>query len=166
MKITDEDKDKLIKVIELRSSESSEDKTMNSEIETPEFDSSNSQSSSPKIQFGCQDNCCKSKSVNILTKQEEQEELFIDLISKVKNPELKSKYLKKLRKVISQEEPIQSTSQKISLNTTLEKFNKKKEVTLQDLQSKVKVVKKENFELKQISQKLQVENYEIKQRFA
>ncbi|XP_008233166.1 PREDICTED: uncharacterized protein LOC103332224 [Prunus mume] len=81
--------------------------------------------------------------------QEEQEELLIDLISRVENPELKSEYLKKLRKVISQESPSSSIPQPIILNTTLEKFNRKKEVTLQDLQLEVKMVKKEIVELKQ-----------------
>lgn len=77
-------------------------------------------------------------------KQEEQEELLIDLISKVENPELKFEYLKKLRKVIGQESPSKSTPQSISLNTTLEKFSRKKEVTLQDLQLEAKLVKKRN----------------------
>lgn len=32
------------------------------------------------------DNCCNTKTINVLTKQEEPEELLIDLISKVENP--------------------------------------------------------------------------------
>ncbi|BBG96467.1 Excinuclease ABC, C subunit [Prunus dulcis] len=101
LKITDEDKEKLVKILELRNSKSSENETMVSNTESKEFNYSDSQ------------------------------------ISSLENPELKSKYLKKLRKVISQEEPSPSTPQKKSLNTTLERFNKRKEVTLQDLHPEV-----------------------------
>ncbi|CAL8993769.1 unnamed protein product, partial [Prunus brigantina] len=99
LKITDEEKDKLIKVLELRNSESSENETIVANSESESYQSSNSQSSSPQVQFGCKDKYCnRIKSVSVLTKQEEQEELLIDLISKVENPELKSEYLKKLKK--------------------------------------------------------------------
>ena len=56
--------------------------------------------SSPDITFGCQD-ACVCKTINVLSKQEEQEELLIDLISKIDNPELKVEYLKKLNKLIT-----------------------------------------------------------------
>ncbi|CAL8993918.1 unnamed protein product, partial [Prunus brigantina] len=163
LKITDEEKEKLIKVLELRDSGISDDETIvaSSESESDQF--SDSQSSSPNIQIGCKDKCCnRLKSISVLTKQEEHEELLIDLNSKVENPELKSEYLKKLRKVISSENPSQSVPQPISLNSTLEKFAKKKEITLQDLQLEVKMVKKEIVELKHISHKLQNENHAIK----
>ncbi|CAL8118500.1 unnamed protein product [Prunus armeniaca] len=162
--IADEDKEKLIKVLELRDSETSNVETLFASSESESDQSSDSQPSSPNIQIGCTDKCCnRLKSISVLTKQEEQEELLIDLISKIENPDLKADYLKKLRKVISQESPRQSTPQPISLNTTLERFAKKKEVTLQDLQLEVKMVKKEIVELKQMSHKLQSENYAIKQ---
>ncbi|BBH05339.1 Leucine-rich repeat protein kinase family protein [Prunus dulcis] len=127
--------------------------------------SSDSQPSSPHIQLGCKDNCCNPmKSISVLTKQEEQEELLIDLICKVENPELKAEYLKKFRKLLSQEGPSQSPPpQKISLNTTLERFSRKRDITLHDLHSEVKLIKKEIVDLKQLSQKLQSENHEIRQ---
>ncbi|CAL9001840.1 unnamed protein product, partial [Prunus brigantina] len=159
-----EEKENLIKVLELRDSEMSEVETTvaSSESESDQF--SDSQPSSPDIQIGCKDKCCnRLKSISVLTKQEEQEELLIDLISKVENPELKSEYLRKLRKVISHESQGQSTPTPISLNSTLEKFAKRKEVTLQDLHLEVKLIKKEIVEIKQESRKLQVENYAIKQ---
>ncbi|CAL9012685.1 unnamed protein product [Prunus brigantina] len=106
-----EEKEKLIKVLELRDSEISDIETIVASSESDSDQSSDSQSSSPNIQFGCKDKCCnRLKSISVLTKQEEQEELLIDLISKVENPELKSEYLKKLRKVISHE------SQRADLN--------------------------------------------------
>ncbi|CAL9028495.1 unnamed protein product, partial [Prunus brigantina] len=167
LQITDEERAKLIKVLELRNSESENELTMIShpESSSPESESSDSQLSSPNIQLGCKDKCCNTlKSISVLTKQEEQEELLIDLISKIENPELKSEYLKKLRKIITQEastsQPSPST---ISLNTTLERFHKKKDISLHDLHTEVKLVKKEILELKQISYKLQTENYDIRQ---
>ncbi|CAL9002903.1 unnamed protein product [Prunus brigantina] len=163
LKITDEEKEKLVKVLELRDSEISNDDSIVPSSESESDQLSDSQSSSPNIQIGCKDKCCsRLKSISVLTKQEEQEELLIDLISKIENPELKSEYLKKLRKVISNESPSQSVPQPISLNSTLEKFAKKKEVTLQDLHLEVKIVKKEIAELKQMSHKLQHENSAIK----
>ncbi|CAL9013021.1 unnamed protein product [Prunus brigantina] len=88
LKITDEDKEKLIKVLELRNSESSDVETIVASSESESFQSSSdSQSSSPQVQFGCKDKCCnRLKSISVLTKQEEQEELLIELISKVENP--------------------------------------------------------------------------------
>ncbi|KAI5338517.1 hypothetical protein L3X38_017788 [Prunus dulcis] len=104
------------------------------------------------------------KTISVLTKQEEQEELLIDLICKVENPELKAEYLKKFRKLLSQEGPsLSPPPQKISLNTTLERFSRKRDITLHDLHSEVKLIKKEIVDLKQLSQKLQSENYEIRQ---
>ncbi|KAI5327771.1 hypothetical protein L3X38_027167 [Prunus dulcis] len=164
--ITEEDKNKLIQVLELRDSEMSDVESLISSSESEFSQSSDSQPSSPRVQFGCTDKCCnRLNSVLVLTKQEEQEELLIDLIGRVQNPELKSEYLKKLKKVLSQDSQssLSSTPQPISINTTLEKFNRRKDVTLHDLQSEVKQVKKEIVELKQISQQLQTENYTIKQ---
>ncbi|KAI5322802.1 hypothetical protein L3X38_031874 [Prunus dulcis] len=166
LQITKEDKDKLIQVLELRDSEMSDVESLIPSSESESSQSSDSKHSSPQVQFGCTDECCnRLKSVLVLTKQEEQEELLVDLIGKVQNPELKSEYLKKLKKILSQEGQSSSSPapQPISINTTLEKFNRRKDVTLHDLQSEVKQVKKELAELKQISQQLQAENYTIKQ---
>ncbi|CAL9010817.1 unnamed protein product [Prunus brigantina] len=136
LKITDEEKDNLIKVLELRNSESSENETMVSSPESVNYESSDSQSSSPRIQLGCRDKCCNTlKQISVLTKQEEQEELLIDLISKIENPDLKSEYLRKLRKIITQDTGTSHPSPVINLSSTLERFNKKKEVSLHDLHS-------------------------------
>jgi hypothetical protein len=40
-----------------------------------------SNKSGPDISFGCKDTCCKT--IGVLTKEEEQEELLLDLISKI-----------------------------------------------------------------------------------
>jgi hypothetical protein len=92
------------------------------------------------------------KKVNFLTKQEEQEELLINLICKIENPELKSEYLVKLKKLLTKEEPSKEKTSKppISLSKTLENFNrlKSKEVTIQDLQQEVNQIKSEIRDLK------------------
>ena len=92
------------------------------------------------------------KKVNFLTKQEEQEELLINLISKIENLELKSEYLVKLKKLLTKEEPSKEKTSKppISLSKTFEKFNriKSKEVTIQDLQQEVNQIKSEIRDLK------------------
>ncbi len=67
------------------------------------YQSASENSSSPNIELGCKDSCCKT--VNVLTKQKEQEELQINLISKLENPKLRSKYLVKFTKLLSMEEP-------------------------------------------------------------
>jgi hypothetical protein len=67
------------------------------------YQSARENSSSPNIELGCKDSCYKT--VNVLTKQEEQEELLINLISKLENTKLRSKYLVKFTKLLTMEEP-------------------------------------------------------------
>jgi hypothetical protein len=71
---------------------------------------------------------------SVLTKSEEQENLFITLISKIENPELKEEYLKKLKKTMIKE-TIKPSKSNISLDETLEKFSKQKSkvATISDL---------------------------------
>ena len=82
----------------------------NYEIESSSSDEySSSSSSSPDIKLSCNDNCCKAinvitKSLNVLTKQEEQEELLLEAISKINDPELKASMLYKLKKMLSKKE--------------------------------------------------------------
>jgi len=45
-----------------------------------------------------------------MTKEEEQEELLLDLISKIENHELKRQYLEKLRKLLTKREVNKSKS--------------------------------------------------------
>jgi hypothetical protein len=53
------------------------------------------------VKIGCFDSCCnKTKTCNVLTKNEEQENLLITLISKIEDTELKEEYLKKLKKTM------------------------------------------------------------------
>ncbi len=97
-----------INFFELRNTDSENDISPK-EIESSSFDEYSSSSSSPDIKLGCTDNCCKSinvitKSLNVLTKQEEQEELLLEAISKINDPKLKANMLHKLRKMINKKE--------------------------------------------------------------
>jgi hypothetical protein len=104
-----------------------------------------------------------------LTKEEEQEELLLDLISMIENPELKRQYLEKLRKLLTKREVNKSKSLEISLSNTLKRFDKPKEqITIKDLQlevnqikSEIKILKEENQELKQDVNFLKIE-YKLK----
>jgi hypothetical protein len=101
-----------------------------------------------------------------MTKEEEQEELLLDLISKIENPELKRQYLEKLRKLLTKREKNKSKSPEISLSNTLKRFDKPKEqITIKDLQlevnqikSEIKILKEENQELKQDVNLLKIEH--------
>ena len=63
------------------------------------YQSADDSSDSPNIKIGCRDSCCNViKTINILTKSEENESLLITLISQIENPKLKQQYLNKLKK--------------------------------------------------------------------
>jgi len=128
------------------------------------YRSCSSNESGPDISFGCNDTCCKI--IGVMTKEEEQEELLLDLISKIENPELKRQYLEKLRKLLTKREKNKSKSPEISLSNTLKRFDKPKEqITIKDLQlevnqikSEIKILKEENQELKQDVNLLKIEH--------
>ena len=63
------------------------------------FQSADDSSDSPNVIIGCRDSCCNViKSINVLTKGEENESLLIKLISQIQNPELQEEYLDKFKK--------------------------------------------------------------------
>ena len=69
------------------------------------YQSTDETSNSPNIKIGCRDSCCNVvKSVNVLTKSEENESLLIKLISQIENPELQKEYLDKLKKNLIKDE--------------------------------------------------------------
>ena len=105
------------------------------------YQSANDSSDSPNIKIGCRDSCCNViNSVNTLTKSKENEKLIIQLINQIQNPELQKEYLDKFKK-------LKST---INFEETLERFHKKKskDLTVNDLQSEITVVKQEMLDLK------------------
>ena len=82
---------------------------------------------SPNFKIGCRDSCCNViKTVNVLTKSEENESLLITFISQIEKSELKQEYLNKLKKNLIKDENVKKLKSTISFQETLERFNKKK----------------------------------------
>ena len=110
LNINDNDKEDLFRILESRSSASSKDDFLSST--DSDYHSNSETSDSPNIKIGCRDSCYNTinvlpegrKTINVLTKGEEQENLLINLISQIDNPELKEEYLKKLKKTMIKDE--------------------------------------------------------------
>jgi hypothetical protein len=98
---------------------------------------------------------------SVLTKSEEQENLFLTLISKIEDPELKEKYLKKLKK----KDANKHSESKISLDETLEKFSKQKSkvATVSNLQHEISNIKKDIVDLKKDFHNLKIDNKNLEQ---
>ena len=91
------------------------------------YQSASDSSDSPNIKIGCRDSCCNViKSVNGLTKSEENECLIIKLINQIENPELQKDYLDKFKKNLMKDETSKKLKSTITFEETLERFNKKK----------------------------------------
>jgi hypothetical protein len=166
LKVSNEEKENLIRMLEIKDTEPSdyEFELSISSSESYRSCSSNESESDLDISFGCNDICCKT--IGVMNKEEEQEELLLDLISKIENPELKRQYLEKLRKLLTKREGNKSKSLEISLSNMLKRFDKPKEqITIKDLQleinqikSEIKILKEENQELKQNVNLLKIEH--------
>ena len=125
-------------------------------------------SASPNIKIGCRDSCCNViKSVNVLTKSEENESLPIKLINQIENPKLQKEYLDKLKKSLMKDETGKKLKSMISFEETLERFNKKKskELTVNDIQHEIIVVKQEIIELKNEFKNIKSDNTDLRQEF-
>ena len=83
----------MFKIFELRNTNSKDNISLD-EYESSSSTQSNSSSTNsqfPNINLGCNESCCKSvkvftKLVNVLSHQEEHEELLLEAISKLNNP--------------------------------------------------------------------------------
>ena len=162
----------MYKILELRNTYSENDISPD-EIESSSSDEYSNSSSSPDINFGCNNNYCKSvnvltKSINVLTKQEEQEELLLEAISKINDLELETNMLHKLRKMLNKEKTndLKTPKPTISLSKTLERFNKlkPKKVNIEDLQFEVNQIKNEIQQLKLENNKLESKNANLEDR--
>jgi hypothetical protein len=172
LQINDKETEELYNLIELRHTDSENEISLD-EIESSSDEYSSSSSSTPDIKFGCIDNCCADKSINILTKslnvitkQEKQEELLLEVISKINDPELKASMLHKLRKMLNKKEATKDDKLPkpiISLSETLERFNKlkPKKINLEDLQSEINQIKKEIIQLKAVNEQLKSQNTKL-----
>ena len=90
--------------------------------------------------------------------------MLITLISQIDNLELKEEYLKKLMKTLIEEENDKKPRSKISFDETLEIFNKKKskELTVNELQHEIAIIKEEIIELKNDFKKIKNDNFNLK----
>lgn len=152
LNLAKEDEEEILKIFRLNNpsqNEKSSEYSSSSESSS-NYQSATSNPSEPNIKLGYKDNCCKK--VRVITKHAKEEQILIDLISKIEDPELKVKYIKQLKDLFVKKDNkhLSSEKQLISLNKTMERFSKKKkkEVTLQDLESEVNKLKQEIKDLK------------------
>jgi hypothetical protein len=65
------------------------------------YHSASESSDKDVFKIGCNKSCCENKFCDVTSKEEEQENLLITLISKIENDELKDEYCKKLKKTMN-----------------------------------------------------------------
>ena len=122
------------------------------------YQSADDSSDSPNVKTGCRDSCCNViKSVNVLIKSEENESLLIKLISQIENPKLQKEYLDKLKKNLLKDE----TGKKLKSTISFEKLWK--DLTVNDLQHEINIVKQEISEFKNEFKNIKSNNNNLKQ---
>ncbi|KAL4615580.1 hypothetical protein ACB092_07G136400 [Castanea dentata] len=120
----------------------------------------------PNIKLGCRDSCCNViKSVKMLTKSKENDDLLLTMISKIEDPNLQKDYLDKFLKNLTKEDKVKRPNSTISFEETLKRFNKNKskEITVNDLQHEIKTVKQEIIQLKNDVKTIKHDNDHLKQ---
>ena len=150
LNIDEKEQEELFQILESNNSSNSLEDDFSSSSDSC-YHSADDSSDSPNVKIGCRDSCCNViKSVNVLTKSEENESLLIKLISQIENHELQKEYFDKLKKNMVNDETAKKLKSTISFEETLERFNKKKskDLTVNDLQHEIIVVKQEIIELK------------------
>ena len=135
LNIDDKEQEELFRILESKNlSDSLEDDFSSSSDSCYQF--ADDSSYSPNIKLSCRDSCCNViKSVNTLTKGEENEKLIVRLINQIQNLELQKEYLDKFKKNLIKNETSKKIKSTISFEETLERFNKKKSknLTVNDL---------------------------------
>ena len=165
LNINDKDQEELFRILESNNQSDSLEDDFSSSSDSC-YQSADDSSDSPNIKIGCRDSCCNViKSVNTLTKSEEDEKLIIQWINQIQNPELQNEYLNKFKKNLIKDETSKKLKSTISFEETLERFNKKKskELTDNDLQREINVVKQEINELKHEFKNIKSDNNNLKQ---
>ena len=105
LNIDNSDKEDFIRILEARSSDSSDNDILTSSESN--YWCACESSDSPNIKLGYRDSCCNTinvltkghKTINVLSKGEEHENLIINLISQIDNPKPKENILKSSRKL-------------------------------------------------------------------
>ena len=165
LNMDDKDQEELFRILESNNSSDSLEDDFSSSSDSC-YQSTDDSSNSPNVKIGCRDSCCNViKSVNVLTRSEENESLIIKLINQIENPELQKEYLDKFKKILIKDETSKTLKSTISFEETLERFNKKKskELTVNDLQHEIIVVKQEINELKHEFKNIKSDNNNLKQ---
>ena len=144
LNIDNKEQEKLFRILESNnSSDSLEDDFSSSSDSYYQF--TDDSFDSPNIKIGCRDSCCNViKSVNTLTKGEENEKLIIQLINQIQNPELQKEYLDKFKKNLIKDEIGKKLKSTIRFEETFKRFNKKKskDLTVNDLQYEITMLNK------------------------
>ena len=100
--------------------------------------------------IACKDSCCRNKTINVLSKQEE---LLLDLIEQIEDPVIKAQRLSDFHKTLVREasKPKPRFQEpKMDLEKIYNRFTKsKKEITVQDLQKEIKDTKSDVRTLRQ-----------------
>ena len=165
LNIDDKEQEELFRILESKNlSDSLEDDFSSSSDSCYHF--ADDSSDSPNIKIGCRDSCCNViKSINTLTKGEENEKLIVQLINQIQNLELQKEYLDKFKKNLIKNETGKKLKSTISFEETLERFNKKKskDLTINDLQHEITIVNQEIIELKNEFKSMKSDNNNLKQ---
>ena len=115
--------------------------------------------------MACKDNCCRNKTINVLS---QHEELTLDLIEQIEDPVIKAQRLSEFHKTLVKEPSkpkLRIQEPKIDLEEIYNRFTKsKKEVTVNDLQKEIKETKSEVRILKQELTILRVDHNFLDQR--
>ena len=139
LNIDEKEQEELFQILESNNSSNSLEDDFSSSSDSC-YHSTDDSSDSPNVKIGCRDSCCNViKSVNVLTKSEENESLLIKLISQIENHELQKEYFDKLKKNMVNDETAKKLKSTISFEETLERFNKKKskDLTVNALQHQI-----------------------------
>ena len=87
LNIDEKEQEELFWILESNNSSNSLEEDFSSSSDSC-YHSANDSSGSPNVKIGCRNSCCNViKSINVLTKSEENESLLIKLISQIENPE-------------------------------------------------------------------------------
>ena len=115
--------------------------------------------------MACKNSCCRNKTINVLSKQEE---LILDLIEQIEDLVVKAQKLCKFHETLVRETDkpeLRIQEPKVDLEKIYNRFTKsKKEVTVNDLQHEIKETKSEIRTLKQELTILRVNHNFLDQR--
>ncbi|KAL4653336.1 hypothetical protein ACB092_01G295400 [Castanea dentata] len=165
LNINNSDQNELFQILESAASTDSFEEDFSSSSDS-NYHSRSDVSKSPNIKLGCRDSCCNViKSVKMLTKSKENDDLLLTMISKIEDPNLQKDYLDKFLKNLTKEDKVKRPNSTISIEETLKRFNKNKskEITVNDLQHEIKTVKQEIIQLKNDVKTIKHDNDHLKQ---